>query len=77
MDQFLGRVTDASKIAEAKTEEEIIILIGQSTPPSVVQFLQKVSDVTRKQLPYKEILLLTSHEAKKEQLKLGSRCSVR
>jgi hypothetical protein len=63
----------ASEIADTKTEQEITILLGQATPPSVVQFLQRVSDRTSKQLPYREILLLQSHETDKEQLKLGKK----
>ena len=64
---------DAREIAETRTEEEIIILIGQSTPPSVVEFLRRVSDLTKKQLPYREVLLLASHETIKEQRKLGEK----
>jgi len=64
---------DASAVAEKKTKEEIIILLGESTPPSVVHFLERVSMISKKQLSYKEVLFLPSHQIDQKPLKLGQR----
>jgi hypothetical protein len=62
---------DATVLSQTKSKDEIIMLLGESTPPDVLNFLRKVSDESRKLLPYKEILLLPSHETNEANLKLG------
>jgi hypothetical protein len=64
---------DAIVIAETKSKDEIILLLGEATPPYVLDFLKKVSEESRKQLPYKEILLLPSPEIKEKNQKLGKK----
>lgn len=63
----------ALAISKTKTEDEIIVLLGQSTPPHVLDFLKRISDETRKKLPYKEILLLPSPKVDEKDLKMGKK----
>lgn len=64
---------DATIIAQTRSNDEIIMLLGQSTPPHVLQFLKRISDQSRSLLPYKEILLLPGPEADENSLKLGKK----
>lgn len=64
---------DAIIISQTKSKDEIIVLLGESTPPYVLDFLRKVHEESRKLLPYKEILLLPSPEIREKNLKLGKK----
>lgn len=64
---------NATVISQTKSNDEIIMLLGESTPTYVIDFLKRVSDESRKLLPYKEILLLPSGETNENHLNLGKK----
>lgn len=65
--------SDATALARTKTQDEIFALLGGTVSPEVLRFLERIKEVSRKQLPYKEILLLSGAQLDEKNLKIGDR----
>lgn len=69
----IDEIQQAALALQVKGESELITLLGEVTPPQVVQFLEHLSDISRKQLPYKEILCLPGPRTERDHHKLGEK----
>jgi hypothetical protein len=69
----IDEIQEAALALQVKGENELITMLGEVTPPQVVQFLEHISDVSRRQLPYKEILYLPGPRSEKDHHKLGEK----
>jgi hypothetical protein len=69
----IDEVQEAALALQVKGENELITMLGEVTPPQVIQFLEHISNVSRKQLPYKEILYLPGPRTLEDHHKLGSK----
>lgn len=69
----LDEIQNAATAIQTKEESEIITMLGEVTPSQVLQFLEHVSLVSRKQLPYKEVLYLPGPRTTEDQQKLGDK----
>jgi hypothetical protein len=64
---------EAMNVASTKSKKEIIALLGESTPPNAVLYLDKIRNATGNLLPYKEILSLPNSESHKQNEKVGEK----
>jgi len=62
---------EAGKLLQTKSEDQILDNLGNTIPIETIRFLQTVDDISRKQLPYREMKFLPDPQKQLEKKELG------
>jgi len=65
--------TEAGKLIAKHNSDEILAILGESTPTHAFEYLKKVHDISKKQLPYQERIGLPTPPNKGENANIGKR----
>ncbi len=64
---------EAGILIQSKTQEELEKAVGESIPPATVDFILKIHELSKKQLPEHELKYLPSPRYRKKKIDLGKK----